>query len=234
MIYRSILFYIFFYLGTIFYFLIFSPVKIFTKSFTLKISKFWTYCVLSLCKHILLIEYEISGKENIPNKPILITSNHQSAWETFFLYYTFNDPIFLLKKELSILPILGSYFKKLGFLFVDRESGFSSIKKIIYSMRNEELKNNRSIIIFPEGTRVKPNEIKKLNSGVILLHQSLCMPILPVTHDSGKFWINKRFKKNNGKIKVKIHPPLEENLEKKVVLEKLKNVFEENINSDLE
>ena len=103
---RSLFFYLLFYIWTIFYFVIFSQVRFFSKNFTVKIAEFWSVSVMKLTSRILLIDYEVEGKENIPDKPFIIASNHQSAWETFFLPIIFTRSVFILKKNLKNRRIL--------------------------------------------------------------------------------------------------------------------------------
>ena len=89
-----------------------------------------------------------------------MASNHQSAWETFFFTFLFDDPIFILKKELRFIPIMSWYFKKLGFIFIDRSKGLNSLKHIINSIKKLKDKSPKTFIIFPEGTRLLPGEKK--------------------------------------------------------------------------
>ena len=87
------------------FFLIFSPVKLFPKKFLLFLSNLWTSKVIAITQRILKIDYELIGIKNIPkNTSFLITSNHQSAWETFFLSFFFKGSIFILKEELKKIP----------------------------------------------------------------------------------------------------------------------------------
>ena len=96
------LFLYYFYSWTIIFFLIFSPVKFFSRKFVLKLSTIWTGSVIKLAKNILKIDYEISGLKNIPKKKLfLLVSNHQSAWETFFYSFFFDKSIFILKKRIK-------------------------------------------------------------------------------------------------------------------------------------
>ena len=132
---RSSLFYLIFYSWTIIFFIIFSPVKFFSYHFVLKLAKFWTGSVIELSRIILNINYELIGLENIPKERFfLLASNHQSAWETFFFSFFFNKSVFVLKKELRKIPLMSWYFQKLGFIFIDRDKGFKSIKHIINSV----------------------------------------------------------------------------------------------------
>ena len=144
MFFREIIFYIIFYLWTIIYFTIFSAVFLFSVKFTSKISFFWSKSVIYIIKYILRINYKIQGSFNLKKQPAIIASNHQSAWETFFLYTLFENPIYILKKELNKIPILSFYFKKLGFIYVDRKMTFKTSKNILTKINNNEINNKSS------------------------------------------------------------------------------------------
>ena len=223
---RSFAFYIFFYTGTIFFFLTFSPVRLFTRNFVVILCTFWTKWVIRLSKLILGITYELKGFENIPNSgSFVVASNHQSAWETFFLGSLFPGSIFILKYELKKIPIFSQYFKKLGFIFVKRDKAFDSLKILLKSVRKLISQNNNIFVIFPEGTRIKPGERIKLNSGVFAIHKFSGLPILPIKLDSGKYWINKKFNKRKGKIIVEIFPIINREDDKEKVMTKLENYY---------
>ena len=213
---RTLFFYIIFYSWTIIFFLIFSPVKFFSRKFVLKLSTIWTGSVIKLAKNILKIDYEISGLKNIPKKKLfLLVSNHQSAWETFFYSFFFDKSIFILKKELKKVPLMSWYFQKLGFIFIDRGRGFKSIKQIINSIEHVKKMGVKVIIIFPEGTRMAVDERGELNTGVFAIHKFLKIPVLVVKHDAGCYWRNKKFIKKPGTIKMKIYPLIEKEEKKK-------------------
>ena len=205
---RSSLFYLIFYSWTIIFFIIFSPVKFFSYNFVLKLAKFWTGSVIKLSRIILNINYELIGLENIPKERFfLLASNHQSAWETFFFSFFFNKSVFVLKKELRKIPLMSWYFRKLGFIFIDRDKGFKSIKQIINSVVTVlKKKGVKTLIIFPEGTRTKINENGEINTGVFAIHKILKIPILVLKHNAGKYWQNKKFIKKPGTIQIQIFP----------------------------
>ena len=131
---RSFIFIFFLYRNN-FFFLTFSPVWFFT-GILLSNYTFWTKSVIKLSKLILGIKYEVKGYENIPESgSFVVASNHQSAWETFFLGSLFPGSIFILKNELKKIPIFSQYFKKLGFIFVRREKAFDSLKILLKSVK---------------------------------------------------------------------------------------------------
>ncbi len=223
---RTTFFYCFFYVWTIIFFIAFSPVKFFTRSFAVKLSNLWSSTVNFLCKRILGVNVIVNGKNNIPkNRSILVASNHQSAWETFFFTFLFDDPIFILKKELRLIPIMSWYFKKLGFIFIDREKGLNSLRHIINSIKKLKDQSPKTFIIFPEGTRLLPGEKKELLApGVFAIKKKLNLPVIPVTHNSGEYWHNKKFFKTQGTIQVNIFPELK-SVDKEVFFDKLKDYF---------
>ena len=223
---RSLIFYIIFYIGTTCFFLLFSPVRFFNKNFVVFLSGLWTTTVIKLSKLILGISFEIRGFDNIPKSgSFVIASNHQSAWETFFFGSIFPGSVFILKHELKKIPIFSGYFKKLGFIFIKRDKAFDSLKFILKSMKNLTKQSKNIFVIFPEGTRISPGERAELNSGVFAIHKYIGLPILPVKLNSGKYWINKKFKKKSGKIDVSIFPIIEKELDKKKFLKILANYF---------
>ena len=228
MFFREIIFYIIFYLWTIIYFTIFSTVFLFSVKFTSKISFFWSKSVIYIIKYILRINYKIQGSFNLKKQPAIIASNHQSAWETFFLYTLFENPIYILKKELNKIPILSFYFKKLGFIYVDRKMTFKTSKIILTKINNNEINNKRTIIIFPEGTRTSPGEKNDLGTGVFLLYKYLNLPIITIRHNSGSFWLNQKIKKNIGTINLEVFPAIQPGKKKENVMNIIENYLYKN------
>lgn len=223
MFFKGLIFYFVFYIWTFCFFLVFSTVNLFSVNFTSKLSLFWSKSILKIAKYILGIKYEIEGLSNLPNTPIIVASNHQSAWETFFLYSILKNPRIVLKEELKKIPILSMYFKKLGFIYVNRELGLSSIKNILHKIKNKTLNATRSIIIFPEGTRVDPECKNELSTGVFVLYKNLRLPIVTIRHNSGHYWLNKNIRKKKGTIKVKIFSPISIGKDKSSVMKILEN-----------
>lgn len=118
---RNIVFSIFFFLGIIFISIIFLPSLLLPRAIVLlggKLMGHWT----SFCLKIFLsTKILVKGKENIiTNKKFFIAASHQSMFETFFLQTIFNAPVFILKKELLLIPIFGWYLKKIGSISIKR------------------------------------------------------------------------------------------------------------------
>jgi 1-acyl-sn-glycerol-3-phosphate acyltransferase len=136
-----------------------------------------------LVKYIAGIKTKIIYQSQI-GKPFIIASKHESIWETIFLLYLFKNPVFVIKKELTKIPFYGWYLEKMGMIAIDRSQGVQALKKIKYGAE-ETFKQNRILIIFPEGSRTSSN----YHSGILFLHKLYNnIPIVPTYLDSGKLW----------------------------------------------
>jgi 1-acyl-sn-glycerol-3-phosphate acyltransferase len=228
---RNFLFLLSFFLGIILISIIFVPSFFLPQKIALlggKIMGYWT----SFCLRIFLsTKITIKGKENIiNNSKFFIAASHQSMFETFFLQTIFNSPVFILKKELLTIPIFGWYLKKIGSISIKRNkitkenlSFFDDILKLVSS-------SNRPLIIFPQGTRLLPNDRTPFKKGVSRIYEELKIPCQPVAINSGYTWPKLGFKKTNTNLTISILKPIEPGLNKEVFLKELEN----NIYSELD
>ena len=187
---------------------------------------YWT----ELCLKIFLsIKIIIKGKENIINNgKYFIGASHQSTFETFYLQTIFNSPVFILKKELLLIPIFGWYLKKIGSISIKRNKitrdnlgFFEDIAKIISSSK-------RPLIIFPQGTRVLPTERPPFKKGASRIYEELKIPCQPVAINSGYVWPKKGIKSSCKTITISILKPIPAGLPKEEFLNNLeKNIYEE-------
>ena len=181
----------------------------------------------SLCLQIFLsTKIIIKGKENIvENRKFFIASSHQSMFETFFLQTIFNAPVFILKKELLMIPVFGWYLKKIGSISIKR----NKISKENLSFFNDISKqinlSDRLLIIFPQGTRLPPEDRTPFKKGSSRIYEELKIPCQPIAINSGKTWPKKGSKKINTILTISILKPIEPGLEKKTFLRKLENVI---------
>jgi 1-acyl-sn-glycerol-3-phosphate acyltransferase len=167
----------------------------------------WSHFFIFWAKTICGISYQVEGLENIPIKNAIVFSNHQSMWETIFFQVLLPKQSWILKKELIQIPIFGWGLALIEPIAINRKKSHS-IKELI-RIGTERLNSGRFVIIFPEGTRVRPGEEKRFTrSGAALAHAS-GYPILPIVHNAGKFWPRGFLIKKSGTIKVKIGPLFE-------------------------
>ena len=186
---------------------------------------YWTGFCLRI---VLSTQIVVLGKENIiNNKKFFIAASHQSMFETFYLQTIFKSPIFILKKELLFIPIFGWYLKKIGSISIKRNkaskdnlSFFDEIKK--------NIDNTRPLIIFPQGTRVKPEDRPPFKKGVSRIYEELKIPCQPVVINSGYVWPKKGYKIPNRKITISILSPIEYGIESNEFLKELeKKIYSE-------
>ena len=154
MIIRSILFYAFLSVWTIFMGVVCLPYIFISNTYMRQPINLWILGIFKLLEITCNITHEIKGRENISNYSTLILSKHQSAFETLALFYYFNKSIFIHKKQLFFIPIFGQYLKKANMISINRSKGTTAMRKML---REAKLKMSQgySIIIFPEGTRKK-------------------------------------------------------------------------------
>ncbi|MGN7618893.1 MAG: lysophospholipid acyltransferase family protein [Ehrlichia sp.] len=172
--------------------------------------------ILFLCKIIDKIDYEVQGYENLPDdSPYVIASEHQSPLETLILFTTLKNPTYILKKELMYLPIFGVYFVLLKMIFINRNYKVQAIKHILNATKSH-IKEGRTVIIFPQGSRTLPGKEITIKPGITAIYNQLSVPIVPVAVNTGLFWPTSilSFKKRRGKAIVKILPPIYHGLNK--------------------
>ena len=223
---RNFLFSLFFFTGIIFISLIFLPAILLPKKIVLfggKIMGYWA----SFCLQIFLsTKIIIKGRENIiSNKKFFIAASHQSMFETFFLQTIFNSPVFILKKELLMIPIFGWYLKKIGSISIKRNKiskenlgFFDDISKQINS-------SDRPLIIFPQGTRLSPEERTPFKKGSGRIYEKLKISCQPVAINSGNTWPKNGSKKVNTILTISILKPIDPGLEKDVFLKILESAI---------
>ncbi len=189
---RNTLFLFFFYTGIIVISIIFLPSLVFPQKIVLFGGKLFGYWSSFCLKFFLNTKIEIKGKENlISNTKFFIASSHQSMFETFFLQTVYNSPKFILKQELLKIPIFGWYLSKIGSISVNRNKISKDNIDIIGKIKNAVISSDRPIIIFPQGTRVSPNERVPFKKGVGRIYSELNIHCQPIAINSGTVWPKK-------------------------------------------
>lgn len=153
------------------------------------------------------VRWEIDGVENIPDKPCIVMSKHQSTWETYFLAMLFNPPVYVAKRSLLWVPIFGWALGALKFIMIDRKSGRSAIGQMVEQAR-DRLERKRWVIVFPEGTRQAVDAIPHYRIGGAIVASRTGYDILPIATNSGEFWPRLGFVKYPGTINVSVRPPI--------------------------
>jgi 1-acyl-sn-glycerol-3-phosphate acyltransferase len=223
---RNFLFSLFFFTGIILISLLFLPAIFLPRNIVLfggKIMGFW----VSFCLQFFLsTKIIVKGKENIiENKKFFIAASHQSIFETFFLQTIFNSPVFILKKELLMIPLFGWYLKKIGSISIKRNKVTKENLGFFDDISKQINSSDRPLIIFPQGTRLPPGDRTPFKKGSGRIYEELKISCQPIAINSGNTWPKEGIKKSNTVLTVSILKPIEPGLTKEIFLKKLENII---------
>ncbi len=211
--FRSILFNIAFFANISLLLIIALPTLVMPRAVVFKVGKLWARSSLWLLKVICGTHVEFRGRENIPNGPFIVAAKHQSAWETFALIMLFDDFCYILKRELTFIPLFGWYLWKTDQIAINRAAGSSALAQAEEKAR-KIFAEGRHLFIFPEGTRRPAGAPPKYKFGVAHIYDACEVPCLPIALNSGLFWARRSLIKRPGTIIVDVLPPIAPGVEK--------------------
>ncbi|MBV9260891.1 MAG: 1-acyl-sn-glycerol-3-phosphate acyltransferase [Pseudolabrys sp.] len=189
------------------------------------VAKTWGRTNLWLLRVICGTRSEFRHLERIPRGPLIVAAKHQSAWETFALLWLFDDPTFILKRELQWIPLFGWFTIKGRMVPVDRGGGAQALADMAERVR-KELMHGRQIIIFPEGTRRPAGAEPKYKYGVTHLYAACGVPCLPVALNSGLFWPRRSIRRFPGTIVAEMLDPIQPGLDNEAFFTRLRTELE--------
>ena len=173
-----------------------------------RITSGWAHLMLFLLRVICGIRYRVIGAEHIPQTPGIVLSKHQSAWETLAFQEIFPPQVWVLKKELLLVPFFGWGLAMTSPIAIDRSSKKAALKQIV-SQGKDRLKKGFWIVVFPEGTRIAPGKKGRYGIGGAWLATHTGAPVVPVAHNAGRFWGKNALIKLPGTITVSIGAPID-------------------------
>jgi 1-acyl-sn-glycerol-3-phosphate acyltransferase len=168
----------------------------------------WSRLVILLARAILRIDWQVEGRENLPSRPSVILSKHQSAWETLAFQLIFPPQVLVLKRELLWIPFFGWGLALMSPIAINRSRGRAALREIARRGR-ERLGQGFWIVVFPEGTRVAPGAQREYHPGGAWLACAAGAQVVPVAHNAGLLWPRNAFLKRAGTVTVRIGPPIE-------------------------
>jgi 1-acyl-sn-glycerol-3-phosphate acyltransferase len=185
----------------------------------------WARLVVLGARVICGIRVEVSGREWLPTGgPALIASLHQSAFDTLVWLTLLPRCCYVLKSELLRIPLLGPLIKTTRMIAVDRAAGSASLRHLLREA-DRAVREERQIVIFPEGTRGAPGSPLPLQPGVAALAARTGLPVIPVVTDSGLLWGRRAFHKYAGIIHIEIRPPIPPGTPRETLMRKLDSEF---------
>jgi 1-acyl-sn-glycerol-3-phosphate acyltransferase len=175
----------------------------------LELAASWSRLLLRSLKVLCGLDYRLSGIENLPQEPCILMAKHQSAWETIAVPGVIPRPqAWVLKRELMRVPFFGSALRALHPIAIDRKAGRQAMRQLLQEGK-AQLEQGRSILVFPEGTRVAVGAATPFNIGGALLAEKSGAPVVPIAHNAGVFWKRRGLRKLPGCIDMVIGPPID-------------------------
>ena len=223
---RSLLFNFLFYLNLLVQIIAALPTLLMPRWAIIAVARFWARSNLWLLRAVCGINAEFRGLGKIPAGPLLVSSKHQSLWETFALLLILPDAAYIMKRELMWIPFFGWYAWKAGMIPIDRSRGSRALADMNACARRE-LARNRPIIIFPEGTRRPPGAEPSYKYGVARLYSQMGVPCLPLALNSGLFWPRRSIRRYPGTIVVEVLDPIPPGLGQESFFQRLQHEVED-------
>jgi len=224
---RSLIYNLLFYLLLVCWLIAAVPTFVMPRSAILTIARLWARSSIWLLRVVCNVRVEYRGLEKIPKGPLLVASKHQSMWETFALLQFFDQPLYILKRELTLIPFFGWYLIKAGMISVDRRAGGRALLKMVRQASEEVRSSGRQLIIFPEGTRRPVGAPPAYKPGVAQLYSSCREICLPVALNSGLFWPRRTFMRYPGTLVVEFLDPVPPGLARDEFLTRISSVIED-------
>jgi len=223
---RSLLFNIFFYSGIVFVFLIAIPSLLLPTKLTLLFGKLLGHYVIFVVRFFLKTKVEIVGLANIPKtEKYFVACAHQSMFETFALQAILDYPVFILKKELLRIPLFGLYLKKIKSIAIVRDTTTKDNLSFFDQVATVIKKENRPLLIFPQGTRIKVDETIPFKKGVGRIYEALNISCVPIALNSGNVWPKKGIIKHPGKITISLLEPIKPGLSRDDFIKNLEDTI---------
>lgn len=222
---RSLAFNICFFVWTAAILLAMLPALLLPREATYAVGRLWVRGVFALLAAIVGLRHRMRGLEHRLPGPAIYAVKHQSSWETMVFALLLDQPAYVLKRELSLIPVFGWYLLRAGMIPVDRAGGGAALKRMIAAAR-DRVAEGRTLLIFPEGTRTAPGEHRPYHPGVAALYTQLRLPVVPVALNSGLFWRRRSFLKRPGTITLEFLPAIPPGLPRKAFLAELERRLE--------
>lgn len=208
---RSTIFNICFFGMTIILAIVALPATAMKRRHAMAVAMMWVTVIYWLERNILKLDYEVRGLEHFPaGQACLIAAKHQSSYETFKLHRILGDPAIVLKRELLRIPLWGRFLKKIDPIAIDRSNREQAMKSLLSGLQHVK-EQNRPVVIFPQGTRVKWTDStakRPYKGGVAKMQQASNLPIIPLALNTGLFWPKMSWIKKPGTVIFEFQPPI--------------------------
>ncbi len=214
---RSALFNVVFFGISLVMTLLATAVRVVAPHRVLNVAMLWGRCLIAAVRIICGIRLEVRGLQHIPPGAALIASRHQSAFDTFVWLTLLPGCCYVFKQELRRIPLFGPLISAAGMIAVDRHGGAAAIRELLRGA-DRAVKEQRQIVVFPEGTRSEPGAKPVLQSGIAAIASRTGLPVIPVSTNSGHYWGRRSFLKRPGTIRILVGSPIPGQTSRKVLM----------------
>jgi 1-acyl-sn-glycerol-3-phosphate acyltransferase len=222
---RSLAFNVGWYAGSAIIAIAGSPLLLAPRRWVVAWARLWISFVLWWLRVTCGLSHRVVGRENLPAGPVIIACKHQSTWETLAFTGLFDDIAIVLKRELLLIPVVGWAMARAGNIAVTRDDGGSALRGLVRQGKSA-IAEGRSIVIFPEGTRVAPGDRRPYHVGTAALYRQLGVAVVPMALNSGLFWGRRKWVKRPGVITLEILPPIAPGLSREAFMDTLRDRIE--------
>lgn len=189
---------------TILFIICYIPITFFNVNYNIRygIGSVFSYGFIWLARIVCGLRYNVSGLDKLPSVPSIVVSNHQSFWDQIFVQLIIPKHSWILKKELFNIPLVGWGLRMVKPVAVDRNANIS-VRQILKEGA-EKINSGLWLIIFPESTRLRPDQVGKYKPSAAKLAADVKVPIVLMAHNAGVYWPKGFWMKKPGVIQVKI------------------------------
>jgi 1-acyl-sn-glycerol-3-phosphate acyltransferase len=172
-----------------------------------RVLRLWSSGFILAARHIIGVRYRLEGTENLPEGPVVFVCNHQSYWESIAFTALFPHINVVTKAEAMDIPVFGWGLRNAPMIPVFRDRKGANLRRIVREARRS-IGEGRSVLIFPEGTRVNPGCARPHLRGLELLYSACAVPLVPVVHNAGLCWSAGFELKRAGEVVVRFCPAI--------------------------
>ncbi len=208
--------------------IVFLPWAALSPQGALVACKAYTYWVQFTARWMVGITWELRGE--VPEEESLVVAKHQSFLDILVIFQALPRPRFIMKRELLWTPIIGLYAWRLGCVPVARGKRGAAIKRMMEDVRSGRVPPGQ-LVIYPQGTRVKPGDYKPFKVGSYVLYDQLGQPCVPTATNAGLFWPKGTMLRKPGHAVVEFMPRLEPGMAQAPFMAHLENEIEAGSNA---
>ena len=200
---RNVLFYLVFYTGSVFVVLASLAALLGSRHTFRRAVDRWSLWHRWCARHLLGITVRVEGQ--LPPGPVFVAMKHQSFFEAIDIPQVVPFPGIFAKAELLRIPLWGTVADRYGLVEVQREQGAKALRHMMKAAK-AVIGEDRSLFIFPEGTRVTHGTQPPLQAGFAGIYKLLGLPVVAIAVETGPLY--HRWIKHPGVITYRISEPI--------------------------